>query len=166
MNAVVLYMSKYGSTKQYAEWIAEELGADIFSADSFPPENFASYDTIIFGGPVFGGVIMGIAKISENMHILKEKRLIVFTVGITSPDADKILADLLEKNFSDSMMKHAETFHFQGALEYKKLTMGHKVLLKMINSSMKNKLDLHQNHVSRDTIMPLIESVRGKIAEE
>ena len=64
------------------------------------------------------------------------------------------------------MMKHAETFHFQGALEYKKLTMGHKVLLKMINSSMKNKLDLHQNHVSRDAIMPLIESVIGKTAEE
>lgn len=160
MNAVVLYMSKYGSTKQYAEWIAEELGADIFRADSFPAENFASYDTVIFGGAVFGGAIMGIAKISENMHILKDKRLIVFTVGITPPNAEKILADLLEKNYNDSMMNHAETFHFQGALEYKNLTLGHKILLKMINSSMRNKLDLHQNHVSRDAVMPLIDSLK------
>ena len=160
MNAVVLYMSKYGSTKQYAEWIAEELGADIFRADSFASENFASYDTVVFGGPVFGGAIMGIAKVAENMHILKDKQLIIFTVGITSPNAEKILADLLEKNYNDSMMKHAETFHFQGALESEKLTLGHKVLLKMVNSSMRNKLDLHQNHVSRDAVMPLIESVK------
>ncbi|WP_366936885.1 flavodoxin domain-containing protein [uncultured Clostridium sp.] len=28
-NTVVVYKSKYGSTKKYAEWIAEELSSDI-----------------------------------------------------------------------------------------------------------------------------------------
>jgi len=28
MNTIVIYRSKYGSTKQYAEWIAEELGCE------------------------------------------------------------------------------------------------------------------------------------------
>ena len=32
MNAIVIYKTKYGSTKQYAEWIAEELGCDFIDA--------------------------------------------------------------------------------------------------------------------------------------
>ena len=160
MKAVVLYRSKYGSTKQYALWIAEELGADIFPADTFSAEQFFTYDTVIFGAPIFGGAILGIAAVADNMAVLKEKRLFVFTVGITSPDAEKNLSDLREKNFPDSLIKQAEHFHLRGALEAEKLTFGHKLLLKMINSSMRNKLDLHQNHVSFEAILPLIEAVR------
>ena len=32
MNAIVVYKTKYGSTKTYAEWIAEELGCDAVDA--------------------------------------------------------------------------------------------------------------------------------------
>ena len=32
MNAIVLYKSKYGSTKAYAEWIAEELSCEVKEA--------------------------------------------------------------------------------------------------------------------------------------
>ena len=32
MNTIVIYKSKYGSTKTYAEWIKEELGCDIADA--------------------------------------------------------------------------------------------------------------------------------------
>ena len=92
MNTVVLYQSRYGSTKQYAEWIAEELGADIYPADSFPAEKFAGYDTVIFGAPVFGGAVLGIAGIENNLAVLQNKRLIIFTVGLTSPDAEERLA--------------------------------------------------------------------------
>ena len=162
MKAVVLYRSKYGSTKQYAEWIAEELGADIFPADAFSPEQFALYDTVVFGAPVFGGAVLGIAAVADHMDVLRDKRLFVFTVGLTPPDAEQSLADLAEKNYPATLMKHAEFFHFRGALDAKKLTFGHKILLKMINSSMRNKLDMHQNHVSRKAIFPLTEAARGE----
>jgi flavodoxin len=33
MNGLVVYNSKYGSTKQYAQWIAEALGFDVISVD-------------------------------------------------------------------------------------------------------------------------------------
>lgn len=28
MNGIILYTSKYGSTKRYADWLAEETGFD------------------------------------------------------------------------------------------------------------------------------------------
>ncbi len=165
MKTVVLYRSKYGTTKQYAEWIAEELGTDIFPADTFPAERFSEYDTIIFGAPVFGGAVLGIAQVINTMNVLQHKRVLIFTVGLTPPDAKQNLADLAEKNFSASLLKHGEFFHFQGALEYEKLSFGHKVLLKMIRSSQQDKLDVHQNHVCREAISPLISAVRGDVHE-
>ena len=32
MNTIVIYKSKYGSTKDYAKWIAKELGCDAMCA--------------------------------------------------------------------------------------------------------------------------------------
>ena len=165
MNTVVLYQSRYGSTKQYAEWIAEELGADIYPADSFPAEKFARYDTVIFGAPVFGGAVLGVAGIENNLAVLQNKRLIIFTVGLTSPEAEESLSNLAAKNFSAALQKHAKFFHLRGALEYRKLSFGHKILLRMIRSSMPNKLDLNQNHVSREAVLPLVAAAGGDFPE-
>ena len=38
MKAIVVYSSKYGSTAQYARWIAEELRAPLFEAESVKPD--------------------------------------------------------------------------------------------------------------------------------
>ena len=32
MSTIVIYKTKYGGTKKYAEWIAEELGCDTVDA--------------------------------------------------------------------------------------------------------------------------------------
>ena len=51
------------------------------------------------------------------------------------------------------------------ALEYRKLSFGHKILLRMIRSSMPNKLDLNQNHVSREAVLPLVAAAGGDFPE-
>ncbi len=163
MKTLVLYSSQYGTTKQYAEWIAEELSADLFEVAKIP--NLEEYDTIIFGAPVYGGAIKNIAVVSNNMQILQNKRLFIFTVGITPPTAEETFANLLAKNYSPLMMQVARTFHFQGKIESKKLSLHHKLLLKMINSSMSQKIDINQNHVSREAITPLVAAVRGESHE-
>ena len=42
----VIYGSKYGSTKQYAEWIAEELKADVFDVKGSSIDVIEKYDNI------------------------------------------------------------------------------------------------------------------------
>ncbi len=156
MKAVVVYKSKYGTTKQYAEWIAEDLHADIFEADMFHADDFEKYDTVIFGGGVYVGSILGIAMVMNNMGILRHKNTFVFTVGLDSPENDCHMENLLEKNFTDEMKKKIHVYHFSGAIEYEKLTFVHKMMMKMVNASMREKLDLHQNHVSREAVAPLV----------
>ena len=42
----VIYKSKYGTTKRYAEWIAHELDAHLFEASAIKPEVLSSYDIV------------------------------------------------------------------------------------------------------------------------
>lgn len=84
-RTVVLYYSKYGATKQYAEWIAEELGADLVDARARKPKlrDIKDYDTIIFGGGIYSGGIKGVELITKNWSKgLSQKRVIVFAVGM------------------------------------------------------------------------------------
>jgi len=41
-KTVVIYKSKYGKTKQYAEWIAAELNAPLFDHTEIKPHQFAT----------------------------------------------------------------------------------------------------------------------------
>ncbi|NLE01149.1 MAG: flavodoxin, partial [Fibrobacter sp.] len=47
---IVVYKSKYGTTKRYAEWIAEEVKADLFEQSAVSVEDLLKYDIIVYGG--------------------------------------------------------------------------------------------------------------------
>ncbi len=152
MSTVVIYKSKYGSTKQYAGWIAEELGADLKNADDVKLQDLLPYDTIIYGAGVYIGCIAGIALISDNYEQLKDKKIIVFTVGLTDPADKKKCEDLCTKNYSWKMMDTIQPFHLRGALDYKKIGIGNKLMMK----KMKIK---EADFVSKEQILPLLQAL-------
>jgi menaquinone-dependent protoporphyrinogen IX oxidase len=53
-KTIVLYESKTGFTRKYAEWIAEELDAELFPLQearrSIDAAKLQDYDAVIFGG--------------------------------------------------------------------------------------------------------------------
>ena len=154
MSTVVIYKSKYGSTKQYAGWIAEELGADLKNADDVKLQDLLPYDTIIYGAGVYIGCIAGIALISDNYEQLKDKKIIVFTVALTDLADKKKYEDLLTKNYSWKMMDTIQTFHLRGALDYKKIGIGNKLMMKRLKIK-------EANFVSKEQIRPLLEALES-----
>ena len=148
MSTVVVYKSKYGSAKRYAEWIAEELGADLKNADETEAKDLAPYDTIIYGAGIYIGCIAGIALIANNFRELKNKSVIVFTVGVTDPEEKRRTEDLLLKNFTPEMMKKIRVFHLRGALDYNKLGLVYKLMMK------KEKIE-EVDEVRKEELLPL-----------
>ena len=61
MKGIVIYKSKYGSTKKYAEWISERTGFDCVEAGKVNAKRLADYDTVIFGGGIYASGIAGIS---------------------------------------------------------------------------------------------------------
>ena len=55
MKGLVIYKGRYGATKQYATWIAKELGLPAASADRFPVDELSKYDYFVIGSSVYIG---------------------------------------------------------------------------------------------------------------
>jgi flavodoxin len=81
MKTLVIYKSKTGFVRKYAEWIAEELRADLFPADRIHKSLYRSYDAVIYGGGLYAGGISGIGHIKNNLADLEGKKVIVFASG-------------------------------------------------------------------------------------
>ena len=55
MKILIIYKSKTGFTKKYAEWIREETDAEIIPFKRKNKVTLNLYDTIIFGAPFTRG---------------------------------------------------------------------------------------------------------------
>ena len=140
MKAVVIYKTKYGSTKKYAEWIAEELGCDIFDSKDIKADKLKDYDTIIYGGGLYAEVIAGVSLITKNINTLDTKKLIVYTTGITPIDCreyyDKMV---IEKNFNPEIREKIKVYNFPGKMVLSELSLVHRTALKTLKKIMSGK---------------------------
>lgn len=140
MNTIVIYKSKYGSTKAYAEWIAEELDCRAVEHKTVKPEDLMAYDTIIYGGGLYAEVIAGVTLITKNIEKLKDKKIVVFTTGITPLDCrdyyDKMV---IEKNFKGDTVTHIKVFNFLGKMILSELSLVHRTAIKALKKLMSEK---------------------------
>jgi menaquinone-dependent protoporphyrinogen IX oxidase len=131
-GTVVVYKSKYGHTEKYAEWIANELDADLFNYKEIKIEKLVAYDTIIFGGGLYASGFNGISLLTRNFGALKDENLVIFTVGLASTDDKEIFRPIIEKNFTEEMRKKMQFFHLRGGIDYKNLSLLHKMMMAML----------------------------------
>jgi len=140
MNAIVIYKSKYGSTKAYAEWIAEELSCPVVDAKKVKATDLDAYDTIIYGGGLYAEMIAGISLITKNFDRLKDKHLIVFSTGLTPVDCHEYYDELvLKKNFQPHMLSSIKVYHFLGKMILNELSLPHKTAIKALKKIMGSK---------------------------
>ena len=140
MKTIVLYKTKYGSTKSYAEWIGEELGCEVKNAKGVKADDLLEYDNIIYGGGLYAEVIAGVSLITKNIDKLKDKKIAVFTTGITPLDCRAYYdGEVLEKNFKNGVPENVKIFNFMGKMILSELSVPHRLALKALKKIMKGK---------------------------
>ncbi|MBQ9272691.1 MAG: hypothetical protein IJ227_03090 [Mogibacterium sp.] len=87
-NSIVIYTSKRGSTKQYAEWIAEDLGCEALPLSAAGGVDLHAYDCIIYGGWIRGSGIVDFDKFAKRLDSEIMKKLIVFGTGFADETAE------------------------------------------------------------------------------
>lgn len=132
----VIYKSNYGSTKKYAQWISEHLKADLFEQSEVLIDELDLYNTIIYGGGLYASGIIGSSFIKNNYEKLKQKQLIVFTVGLAATDDESIFKPIIDKNFSEKMQSNIKFFHLRGSINYKQLSISHKLLMFLLKTKL------------------------------
>lgn len=138
MRSIVIYKSKTGFTKKYAQWIAEDLSADIFEVSKVTMSILMSYDVIIYGGSLYAGGIIGIKLIKENINKLKDKKVVVFATG-ASPLREEIIDEVRNKNFTKEQQEDIKFFYLRGGFNYSKLNAFDKFLMILLKWKIKNK---------------------------
>lgn len=134
MKTIVVYKSKYGYTKRYAEWIAEALGCDIKENAKF--SDIAGYDMIICGGGCYAGSINGAKLITKNLSRLSGKKLILFAVGSGS-GAEKDIIPFWEKNLTEEQRRIIAHFYLRGGFDYGRLGSADRLLMNMLKAHLK-----------------------------
>ena len=140
MNRVVVYKTKYGSTKTYADWIKEDLGCEAKDVKDITIDDLEKYDVIVYGGGLYAEVINGASIITKNLSRLKDKKIAIFTTGITPLDCrdyyDKMV---VEKNFKNGVPENIKIFNFMGKMIIDELSPVHKAALKTLKKIMSSK---------------------------
>lgn len=140
MKPIVLYRSKYGSTKNYANWIADELSCKALDAKGLDSSILNDYDTIIYGGGLYAEIIAGVSLITKNIDKLSDKKLVVFTTGLTPTDCREYYDGMvLEKNFKGDTRDKVKIFNFPGKMIYKELSLVHRTAIKTLQTIMSKK---------------------------
>lgn len=141
MKTVVVYKSKTGFTKKYAQWIAEELSADIFEVSKINIDMLTSYDTIIYGGSLYAVGILGVKIITKNIDKLKDKKIIVFATG-ASPSRIEAINEVKDANFTNEQQRYIKFFYLRGGFNYSKLSTFDKFLMTLLKLKIKMKKEL------------------------
>ncbi len=140
MKTIVIYKSKYGSTKKYAEWISEEISCPLREAKEVYLKDLEQYDVIIYGGGLYAEVINGVSLITKNFEKLKDKKIIVFSTGITPLDCKEYYDKLVvEKNFKPYMLEKIKVYNFLGKMVLSELSVPHRTALKALKKIMSSK---------------------------
>lgn len=132
MNIMVVYQSGTGFTKQYAEWIGEELGCETKSVKEVTAQDAASREVIIYGGWIMANTIAGLDKIKD----MSPKKLVVFAVG--AGKGSQALQDTIREI---NHIGEIPFFYMQGGFKHEKLGFLKRKMLGMVRKSIAKKED-------------------------
>lgn len=129
-NGIIIYKSKYGSTKKYAEWLSELVGYELLEISEAKIKNLAQYKNIILCGAIYASGISGLSFFKKNINELGNKNLAIFCVG-ASPYDENAFQAIKEHNLNGEL-SCIPLFYGRGAWDESKMTFIDKSLCKML----------------------------------
>lgn len=136
MKTIVVYKSKYGYTKKYAQWLAESLGCDIKENASLA--DVMGYDTIIYGGGIYAGRINGAKLITKNHEKLSGKKLALFAVGSNVGRSEELEA-FWKQALEENVRLNVPHFYLRGGFDYGKLGSVDRLMMNMLKKMLLKK---------------------------
>lgn len=146
MKTLIIYNSQTGFTARYAKWMAEATDAECMELKKAKKKDlkyFDTYEKIIFGSWVMGGNVNKLDWFEQYLNAWNTKRLAVFAVG-ASPEDSESVAEFLEKTFGGERWRNVAHFYCQGGLDYDRMPMFCRMLMKMLKKSLDGKKDKTQ----------------------
>lgn len=130
-KGAVLYKSKYGATRQYAEWISQRLGLPAIDLESIHPAQLISYDFLIIGSSVYMGKTLIKDWMKVHKTVLRNKKLFLFVVSATPSSEREKQQQIVQDNVPEGLVPADHIFFLPGRLQIGQLSRIDRLILKM-----------------------------------
>ena len=153
MKVLILYKSKAGSTKQYAEWLHQAIKESvIYDLGEFNIDDISHYDLIIIGSRTYMGRIDAQKFIVKNWAALKERRVFLFSVGLLpqEEEASRQAYELIPKEIRAKLLGYEK---LPGRLDFESLNLLDKTISKLLGTK-------QSDNVKKSEIMRILEKIR------
>ena len=137
MKGIIVYQSKYGTTKKYATWLREKTGFEMIKTKDASVEKLLNYDILIFGGGIYASGITGLTFVKKNYEKLKDKKILLFCDG-ASPYHKETIEQMFKQNLQE-LYDLLPCFYCRGAFHMKAMTFIDRNLCKLLIKSVKKK---------------------------
>ena len=165
MKAAIIYSGKYGSTRQYAEWMREETGIPIYSDLQQPPD-LADLDFLVLGSSIVVGTPTLKKWLFRHWEAIGDKPALLFTVSGTEPGHPDLIS-WLNTHLSPEMLAHFKYVPLRGRLEVAALPWWVRTMLRLAARMMKDpdaarRMKEGFDYMDRDSIKPILEWIAAR----
>lgn len=140
MKSVILYGSRYGSARRYAQELSKQTDIPAVSYQEAPP--LSKLETIVYIGALYAGGVLGLTKTLRRQSFGEHQRLVIVTVGLADPDIlqnRENIRNALQKQIPAQLYGRAAVFHLRGTIDYQALSLGHRTMMALLHRSLQKK---------------------------
>jgi len=131
---LILYKSKSGHAKEYAELFHKHLDADIEEFKKYK-QSYQEYTEIYYLGGLYIGGINGFKKFKPN--ISEHQTTHVFPIGASAGN-QKDLEEINKVNFTEDEMKRYHIQYLRGGFDFSKCNLFDKFLMTLMKWRLKS----------------------------
>ena len=151
MSKIIVYASRYGSTKRYADKLSELTGVE--AVDYSKVKDITAYDKVIYMGSIIAGTVTGLKKTVSKMQAGQE--LVIVSVGMLDPkDSENVngIRSIIKEQIPAEFYDESRIFHLHGCIDYPNLKLSHRMLMSMMRSMASKKPADELDAVSRTVL--------------
>ncbi|HIS69236.1 MAG TPA: hypothetical protein IAA58_07755 [Candidatus Gallacutalibacter stercoravium] len=178
MSDIILYGSKYGSTRRYAIALSEQTGIPAIEYSHAPA--LSDKRVIVYLGGLYAGGVLGLAKTLRGLALREEQKLILVTVGLADPNEVENKNNIrvaMQRQLPATLFDRAKIYHLRGCIDYQKLSHSHRIVMALLYQSLRKAPAKRQTAENRalietygkqvdftdlNALEPIIQEIQGK----
>ena len=127
----IIYGSEYGTTRRYAERLAQLTG--IPAVDYTSAKELDGIELVIYLGGLYAGGVKGLKHMVKRLPT--GVQLILVTVGladVTDPENVRRIQNSVRRQLPPALLENTTLFHLRGGIDYSRLHFTHKTMMTLL----------------------------------
>ena len=121
-KVAIVYSSKYGHTKQYADWLKEDVDADVIDISKFNITQMLAYKLVIFACGIYGDKLSVMDFVKKNVTAIPVQKTMIMAVGWYTNNSKEATEKLIADNYPEQFKGKVPMYVVNSGLNKKQVS--------------------------------------------